>query len=81
MSVMREAGRALAHLQEAIRMCEPCPERDEMQARFDLTLARLKDSPRRIAMQGPFATAEEAEQVMRDEMEYVLAAFEAPLPS
>jgi hypothetical protein len=77
---MKEAGRALRQMQELIASCEPCPEKDRMQARFDLTVERLKDYPRRVAAQAPFATGAEAEAVLRDEMEFVLAAMDAPLP-
>ena len=77
--MMKELGVALRNMRELIASCEPCPEKDRMQARFDLTVERLKDYPRRVAMQAPFADAKEAERVLRDEMEFVLAPMDAPL--
>jgi hypothetical protein len=68
----------LRELQDMINACEPCPERDQMQAQLDLVVERLKDSPRRVADRGPFATGAEAEIAMRAELEYALAAWEAP---
>jgi hypothetical protein len=47
-----------------------------MQARLDLVVQRLRDCPGRVADRAPFATAAEAEAVMREELEFVLAAWE-----
>jgi hypothetical protein len=73
---MKEVGRTLLAVKELIALCEPCKERDDMQARLDLMIARLRDYPRRVAARGPFATGAEAEAVMREELEFVLAAWE-----
>jgi hypothetical protein len=78
--MMKELGVALRNMRDLIASCEPCPEKVAMQARFDLMVKRLKDYPRRVAVQAPFADAKEAEKVLRDEMEFVLAAMDAPLP-
>jgi hypothetical protein len=73
--MMKELGVALCNMREVIASCEPCPEKDRMQARFDLMVERLKDIPRRVADRAPFATGAEAEAVMREELEFVLAAW------
>jgi hypothetical protein len=41
-----------------------------------MMIARLRDYPRRVADQAPFADRAEAEAVLTQEMEYVLAAME-----
>jgi hypothetical protein len=68
----------LRELQATITACEPCPERDRAQVRFDLMVRRLEDCPRRVADRSPFATGAEAEVVLREELEFALAAWEAP---
>jgi hypothetical protein len=65
----------LRELQDTINACEPCLEKIEMQARLDLMVQRLRDCPGRVADRGPFATAAEAEAVMREELEFALAAW------
>jgi hypothetical protein len=66
----------LRELQDTVNACGPCPEKDQMQARLDLMAKRLSDYPGRVADRAPFATAAEAEAAMREELEYVLAAWE-----
>jgi hypothetical protein len=73
---MKDIGRMHRQMQELIATAEPCPEKDRMQARFDMMIARLRDYPRRFADQAPFADRAEAEAVLTREMEYVLAAME-----
>jgi hypothetical protein len=68
----------LRELQATIAVCEPGLEKDRAQARFDLMVQRLQDCPRRVADRSPFATSAEAEVVLREELEFALAAWEAP---
>jgi hypothetical protein len=76
--MMKEDIGILREIQATIAACEPCLERDRMQARFDLMLRRLEDCPRRVADRAPFATSAEAEVALREELEFALAAWEAP---
>jgi hypothetical protein len=66
----------LRELQDTINACEPCAEKIEMQARLDLMVRRLRECPGRVADRAPFMTAAEAEAVMREELAFVLAAWE-----
>lgn len=66
----------LRRMQSTIVAAEPGTEKDHMQARFDLMVQRLDDYPRRVADRGPFADRKAAESVLRDDIEFVLAAME-----
>ena len=77
MMMMKGVG-ILRELQATIAACEPCPEKDRAQGRFDLMVRRLEDCPRRVADRSPFATSAEAEVALREELEFALAAWEAP---
>jgi hypothetical protein len=72
----REIGKMLLQMRDTIRTCPPGPEQDDMQRRFDNMIVRYRAFPSRVAMQAVFADRDEAESVLRTEMEWVFAAWE-----
>ncbi|MFY9954021.1 hypothetical protein [Bradyrhizobium sp.] len=63
-------------LQDHIDREPPGPERELAQAKLDRVIELLEEMPRKVAQQGPFATAAEARAVLEREVAVVIAALD-----
>jgi hypothetical protein len=76
-SEIQEIGWMLVDMQRMMDLCdEHGPEFDQLQGRLSRAIERFKAFPRKVADQGPFPTAADAQVVLTRECAFIIAAVD-----